>query len=349
MGYSCSAAVNLTINDVDSQDLDWKKSKIISETLEYLRNNITNLKKEYNDCCFFVDMEVYSSMCNDNKKVLLDHPLLGKIVPYKGEYKLEDYLFESDNYIYDPEEVLQLLVLCFYLSKKMPSDKIFLGLGDVGLFWLNLELKDGEIKDINFESDDDRDEESWGFRCGELEMRQFFLSQNSLWMEANKVDSNLIAEYYHKNCAELFYSAIEDDPELIEYADDSIKKDRDFVMKLLKEDGYIFEFVDESFRSDREVALIALKSSPYEYTYLSEDLKNDKELVMLAIKFDDYAEFFIDIVKKFPCDKTIVKKALEMDAYAYEFVCPELKKDKEIMDIVASQDSDLLEDYEGFE
>jgi tetratricopeptide (TPR) repeat protein len=347
MGYNCSAAVNLKIDGIESQELNAQLKEVLTATLEYLSNNAVNLKKDYDVCLFFDIVERYSSLSEDIKMVSQDHKLIGSIIPYKGAYKLDNYLFDFDHYITEPEEVLQLLVFCFYLSKKIPTAKIFIGLGDVGFFWLNLELKDGEITDINFESENNYDEESWGFICNVLEMRQFFLGQNCLWMEINKVEASLIKEYYDKNNQMLYYLAIENDPVLMYFADDSIKNDREFVMKILKVNGNVLDYVDESFRSDREVALIALKSCPYAYTWVSEELKNDREFVMLALEHEDYTKYFADIVKKFPCDRTIVLKALVMDPYAYEFICPELKKDAEIIEIVNDQDPDILKDAEN--
>ena len=110
MGYNCSAAVNLKIDGIESQELNTELKEVLTATLEYLSNNVVNLKKDYDSSWFFIDMERYSSFFKDNKKASLDHVLFEKIVPCKGDYKLEDYIFKYDNCIHNPEEVLQLFI-----------------------------------------------------------------------------------------------------------------------------------------------------------------------------------------------------------------------------------------------
>lgn len=201
MGYDCSAAVDLTINDVESQELD---TELISNTLVFLRNNVVKLKKDYKNECFFSDIKFYHSFSNEGENTTIDHQLLTKIYLYKGEYNLESYLLDYDDYIQSPEDALQLLIFCFYLSKEIPTSKISLDLGDAGYFSLNLELLDGEITDINLEWNKEEDEEEcWAFVCDELEIRHFFLSQNCLWMESNNVDSNEIERFYNQKMDEL--------------------------------------------------------------------------------------------------------------------------------------------------
>ena len=55
--YNCSATVKLTINDIDSLELDTNNAKILNVTFEYIRNNIVNLKKDYNNPLFFYYIE----------------------------------------------------------------------------------------------------------------------------------------------------------------------------------------------------------------------------------------------------------------------------------------------------
>jgi uncharacterized protein (TIGR02145 family) len=331
MGYSCAAAVNLKIDGIESQELNSQLKEVLSTTIEYLRNNVVNIKKDYDNSWFFTDMEFYSSFYRDNEKAALDHAIMKKIIPYKGDYELEPFLQKHDNYIYSPEEVLQLFLLCFFLSKKIPSAKIYLGLGDVALFWLNLELMDGEVTDINFETENNYDEESWGFRCEELEMRQFFISQNCLWMEANKVDAILISEFFHDKWKEQLIKALENDPYLMEDADESIKKDRNLVMRLMQKNPYILSDADESLRDDRELAEMALLKRPNVYLALSDRLKKDRELALLALKLEDGSEIFAEIAENFATDRDIILKAVEKNNGIYSSLIPEFKKDQEIL------------------
>ena len=64
MGYNCSAAVNLKIDGIESQELNSEIKEVLTATLEYLNNNVVNLKKDYNSFTFFSDMERYSSFYN---------------------------------------------------------------------------------------------------------------------------------------------------------------------------------------------------------------------------------------------------------------------------------------------
>jgi hypothetical protein len=49
MGYNCSAAVNLKIDGIESQDLNSEIKEVLTATVEYLSNNVVNLNKDYDN------------------------------------------------------------------------------------------------------------------------------------------------------------------------------------------------------------------------------------------------------------------------------------------------------------
>ena len=66
-----------------------------------------------------------------------------------------------------------------------------------------------------------------------------------------------------------------------EYADNSLKKSRNFILKAVKIDGYVIHDIDEKFKKDKEIVLEALKRDKNAFQYVHESLKNDPDVLKL--------------------------------------------------------------------
>ncbi|EFC44723.1 predicted protein [Naegleria gruberi] len=114
-----------------------------------------------------------------------------------------------------------------------------------------------------------------------------------------------------------------------EYADESLKKDREFILKAVKQYGYALEYADESLKKDREIVLKAVKQNGYTLEYADESLKKDREIVLKAVKQNGYAlEYADESLKK---DREIVLEAVKQNGSTFEYADESLKKDREII------------------
>ena len=169
MGYCIESAVELTIDGIESQELENDVMDIIDSTLETLRETEFLIKIDQ-ESSFINDIIFYLDIMNTE---VTEHPELGKLIKFKGEYELEDYLYDYDSSVTNPFEILELLILGFHLSKEMEDVEVKLGIGDMEYFWIDLTLLNGEIVEINCEENDDESEE-WYFKTNESEIQALF-------------------------------------------------------------------------------------------------------------------------------------------------------------------------------
>ena len=337
MGYNCAAAINLKVDGIESQILTKEKTEFLKTELASLRSRQVLVKKMNHNIKFFDSLVYYLSFTSDENKIS-EHSKLGTLFSYSGDYQLDEYIFKYDIYVGSPIQILELYILCFTISRKFPESKIELGMGDAGVFWSDIELKNGEIVKISSEyGGDDGD----GFICNQFEIRQLFLGLNYLWLEENNTIKEDLKNYFHQKNNEIFLAEFEDDPFLLEYADEWMKKDRELVLKLVKKEGYVIEYADESLQGDREIVLEALKSNCRAFAYLSEEFKKDRELVLNVVKEDGFLLEYADETLK--ADNEIAIEALKnSNSRAFEFISDALKNDKEI--VLCALQNDLFGD-----
>jgi hypothetical protein len=73
--------------------------------------------------------------------------------------------------------------------------------------------------------------------------------------------------------------AIKQNGEAFEYADESLKNDKEFVIAAVSVDGNsVLYHTSESLKNDKEVVLAAIKQNPNALYNASDELQNDPEL-----------------------------------------------------------------------
>ena len=170
MGYCIESAVNLTIDGIESHELENDVMEIIDSTLETLRETEFFIKMGYKSS-FIKDLSFYTNFLDSE---FTDHPKLGRLYKFKGSFDLNDYIYDEDCYVGSPFEILELFFFGFYLSKKLEGKKVELGIGDAGFFWTNLTLLNGKIVEITCEKGDDEDCDDWGFKTNKTEIKRFY-------------------------------------------------------------------------------------------------------------------------------------------------------------------------------
>ena len=152
-------------------------------------------------------------------------------------------------------------------------------------------------------------------------------------MKDNKDRDEVLAEKIRKWTLDQEKKAVKEDGNALEYADESLKKDKEIVMAAVKQDGYALQYADESLKKDREIVLAAVKQNCDALEYADESLKKNKEIVMAAVKQDGRAlEYADESLKK---NKEIVMAAVKQDGYALQYADESLQKDKEFADFMS--------------
>lgn len=139
-----------------------------------------------------------------------------------------------------------------------------------------------------------------------------------------------------KSDKEIVLAAVRSEGEALKYADDLLKSDREIILATLKSYGWklensnLFKYTtDESLLKDRDFILEAVKLNPHILKYVSEAFKSDREIVLEAIKYEgsalEYASAFLQ------ADKKLVLEAIKFDGCAIKFASTSLQDDKEVV------------------
>lgn len=146
---------------------------------------------------------------------------------------------------------------------------------------------------------------------------------------------------------QIVMAAIDKDLDSFKYADQSLKKDKEFIMALNKRNAspHWFKHADRSIKKNKEVAMVLVKKNGYMINYLDESLQKDKALALEAIKLHwanfkfvhksfhknkDFVLSFIKLARRFIGNRSISK-------YIMEFCSDSIKRDKKIISAISKK------------
>lgn len=114
---------------------------------------------------------------------------------------------------------------------------------------------------------------------------------------------------------------------IIYYSGETLKKDKDYILELLKNKASL-RFVIDSHKNDKDIVLKALENDPKELLYASTQLKNDKEFILsiAGIKNLDINH----ISKRLQNDREVFIEFLKQNWTILKFAKKEFKDDEEI-------------------
>lgn len=119
------------------------------------------------------------------------------------------------------------------------------------------------------------------------------------------------------------------DGEELEDADDELKADHEFVLKVVRVFGSALQYADDVLKADREIVLAAVHQAPWALEYANNELKSDREIVLAAVKMDgDALEFADDDLK---ADQELVLAAVHQSENALQYASDSLREDPEIL------------------
>jgi hypothetical protein len=158
-----------------------------------------------------------------------------------------------------------------------------------------------------------------------------------------------------QNGLEVFYSndLLHDDKEVVlvavqkDYrafrrANKELKKDKDFVLKVVSQNGKALMFACKRFRSDREVVFAAVQQCVDAFEAASDELKRDEDFVLKVVGLNGLAlEHAGDEQKK---KIKVVLTAVRQNGLAYKFGNVDRQFRREVLLAAARQNASVLED-----
>jgi len=144
-------------------------------------------------------------------------------------------------------------------------------------------------------------------------------------------------EYYWDD--KMFTSKMFEVLQAFEYADESVRNDKDFVLELIKKcSGYLFKYLPEILRNDDEVFLKAITHTGLAYVYSElEKCENKNFSIDDTIHLSGLKYYLMNTTitefagPKILSNKQIMLVALEYDPLALEILDNELKDDDDIV------------------
>ena len=150
---------------------------------------------------------------------------------------------------------------------------------------------------------------------------------------------------------QIVMAAIDKDSDSFKYADQSLKKDKEFIMALNKRNGspHWFKHADKSIKKNKEVAMVLVKKNGYMINYLDESLLKDKALTLEAIKSHwsnfkfvhksfhknkDFVLSFIKLARRFNGNRFNSKY---INKLVMEFCSDSIKRDKKIISAISKK------------
>ena len=87
-------------------------------------------------------------------------------------------------------------------------------------------------------------------------------------------------------------AAEEDGWAAMKFCSDRLKKDRDFVLEIVKKSGDALKEAHKSFRSDKEIVLAAVLQYGDAFDFADESLKTDKDIIKAYEEFEEEDDDF---------------------------------------------------------
>ena len=125
---------------------------------------------------------------------------------------------------------------------------------------------------------------------------------------------------------------------------DDLKKDKDIVLSAVSKNGFILDKIDKSFTKDRNIVLAAVSQKGESLKYADDNLKKDRELALVAIKNHTSGLYINYLDKSFIEDKKFVLEALKYNKKFlillgdYSEIIGKLVEDNEIFDLIKKGD-----------
>jgi len=128
------------------------------------------------------------------------------------------------------------------------------------------------------------------------------------------------------------------------YASDSLRNDRDFVLKVFCVDSSAFPYLSEELRNDREIVLAACQQDGWALQYVSKELRNDKEVALTACRRYGGALDYeaLKYATNLRGEKAFLLDICRHHGGALKFASQQLREDKDVVLVAVASDPNAL-------
>lgn len=125
-------------------------------------------------------------------------------------------------------------------------------------------------------------------------------------------------------------------PELLQYAGEDVRNDKEFILSLLPEYRIKPSFIGMKLQRDPDVAVAFLETDPALYRLFSEELRNDEQVSRLAIQ--QSLLLFEFVGEELKDDDFFVGEVVQQNGSLIRFASERIRGDKDIARIAVLQD-----------
>eukprot|EP00928_Gymnodinium_smaydae_P056324 TRINITY_DN39720_c0_g1_i1.p1 TRINITY_DN39720_c0_g1~~TRINITY_DN39720_c0_g1_i1.p1 ORF type:complete len:544 (-),score=132.02 TRINITY_DN39720_c0_g1_i1:17-1648(-) len=130
----------------------------------------------------------------------------------------------------------------------------------------------------------------------------------------------------------------------MQHASESLRNDREFVLRAVAKNGDALQFAAQEFWSDRAVLLSAVRTSASALALAPTSLQADREVVMAAVRaYRDGADALSWASPALRADREVVRQALRCSGKALRFVSDSLRADRELVLLAISKSSQAFQ------
>ena len=122
---------------------------------------------------------------------------------------------------------------------------------------------------------------------------------------------------------------------LNEWANDSIRDDKEVLLTAVKVDGGALEFASNRLKDDKDVLLAAVSQAGWTGCYASDNLRNDKDVILTAVKNDGQVLYYAS--ENLIDDKDVVLAAVTQKPRILKYASLRLRTDKDVAKAAVSK------------
>ena len=142
---------------------------------------------------------------------------------------------------------------------------------------------------------------------------------------------------------DIMLAVIDKDPSMLLTASPTLKKNKEFYLKVINKDVHSFRYIPGEYKGDEQIALLAIKLYPGSYTSLSDELNKNKKIILESVSKSGYLLDYVP--EEFKNDYDVVLASVQQNCYSLEFASKDLQNNEIIYTTSISQDPRLINKF----
>jgi uncharacterized protein (TIGR02145 family) len=137
-----------------------------------------------------------------------------------------------------------------------------------------------------------------------------------------------------KKNKELVIASVKQNGNMLEFAVDDLKHNKEVVSFAVQSKGSALQFASYALKDNKEVVAYAVQNRGNALQYASDNLKNDREIVLMAVQnYGEALKYASDELKN---DKLVVQNAVQNHGGALQYASDDLKNNEEVVMIAVN-------------